>query len=94
MEVTTLETSKDDVAIAEPETNEQVGAALRALTNGNPEFRFCRDLVGWHGRRWIAEREHGLTPGLHTVITEHLSELYAALTQDRERVATTGTQSA
>jgi hypothetical protein len=75
----------DDTAIAEPETDEQIGAALRALITGNPEFRFCRALVGWHGPRWIAERENGITPGLHTVITEHLSELHAALTQGPDR---------
>jgi hypothetical protein len=83
-------TSNDGTAIAEPQTGEQIGAALRALMKGHPGFRFCRVVVGWHGHRWIAEREHGLTPGLHTVITEHLGELEAALTQDRDRVATTG----
>jgi hypothetical protein len=90
----TAEPETAEPETVEPETVEQIGAVLRALMTGHPEFRFGHDLVGWHGRRWIAERAHGVTPGLHTVITEHLSELRAALRQDRERVARAGTHSA
>ena len=55
---------------AEPETDDQIGSALRALAAGYPGFRFFREPRGWHRQhRWIAERVKGAEPGLHTVIT-------------------------
>ena len=70
----------------EPETDDQIGHALSALASGYPEFRFWRAPLGWHsGQRWVCERVNGLSPGLYTVITAHLSELQTALTQDRAR---------
>jgi hypothetical protein len=72
----------------EPKTDDQIGSALRALTAGYPEFRFFREPRGWHRQhRWIAERVNSVTPGLHTAITDDLSELKSALAQDQERVA-------
>jgi hypothetical protein len=72
---------------AEPETDDQIGSALRALAAGYPEFRFFREPRGWHPQfRWIAERVKGAEPGLHTVITADFSELQTALAQDRERI--------
>jgi len=49
------------------------------LTAAYPAFRFRCQTVGRHGTRWVAERKIGLHPGLHTVITDDLAELRAAL---------------
>jgi hypothetical protein len=64
------------------------GPALGVLSARFPAFRFRRERVGWHREcRWIAERENGLTPGLHTLITADLSELEDASTHDTARAA-------
>ena len=74
---------RGETATAEPETEDQIGRALRDLAAGHPEFRFFRAPTCWsRGQRWVAERVRGLDPGVHTVITAHLSELREALRQD------------
>lgn len=55
-------------------------AEIDRLTAAYPVFRFRCQMIGHHGTRWVAERRNGLHPGLHTVITDDLAELHAALT--------------
>jgi hypothetical protein len=56
---------------------------IRRLTAAYPEFLFSHELLGWKGARWVAERRDRRAPGLHTVITDDLMELHAALARDK-----------
>ena len=69
-------------------TDAGIGLVLGALSAEFPAFRFRCERAGWHREcRWVAERINGLAPGLHTLITEDLSELRAALARDAARAA-------
>jgi len=58
---------------------------LARLTAAYPAFRFSRELLGWKGGRWVAERRDHAASGLRVVITADLMELHAALARDRDR---------
>ena len=52
---------------------------MASLRSRHPAFSFGYESLGHHGRCWIAKRQVGQTPGVHTVITTSLTELYATL---------------
>jgi hypothetical protein len=56
---------------------------IRRLAAAYPEFLFSHELLGHRGARWVAERRDWRAPGLHTVITDDLMELHAALARDK-----------
>jgi len=58
---------------------------LARLTAAYPAFRFSRELFGWKGARWVAERRDHTASGLRVVITDDLMELHAALQRDKAR---------
>jgi hypothetical protein len=56
---------------------------LRRLAAAYPAFRFSRELFGWKGVRWVAERKDRMASGVGVVITADLAELHAALERDK-----------
>ncbi len=56
---------------------------LRRLAAAYPAFAFSREVFGWKGTRWVAERKDRLAPGTRVVITADLMELHAALQRDK-----------
>jgi hypothetical protein len=74
---------RGETATVEPETEDQIGRALRDLAAGHPEFRFFRARCAGAGASGgLPSGSGGLDPGLHTVITADLGELREALSQD------------
>jgi hypothetical protein len=65
--------------------DETVMRHLARLTTAYPAFRFSRELFGWKGTRWVAERRDRSASGLRVVITEDLMEMHATLRRDGDR---------
>jgi hypothetical protein len=69
---------------AQPD-DETVARHLARLTTAYPAFNFSRELFGWKGCRWVAERRDRSVSGLRVVITDDLMEMHATLRRDRDR---------
>jgi hypothetical protein len=65
--------------------DETVARHLARLTTAYPAFRFSRELFGWKGCRWVAERRDHSVRGLRVVITDDLMEMHATLRRDGDR---------
>ncbi len=61
---------------------------LARLTAAYPAFQFSRELLGWKGARWVAERRDHTASGLRVVITGDLMEMHGVLARDRDRCRT------